>query len=109
YELSLKETEKAGKIKSYHHDVLRSYIRNHHVAGNITARYKNIKLMKKYYPARLFPGEYQMALQEFQLSNSEWQLPISLRESHNIELGDKKVLFILIYEMLINICYTIQS
>ena len=109
YELSLKETEKAGKIKSYHHDVLRSYIRNHHVAGNITARYKNIKLMKKYYPARLFPGEYQMALQEFQLSNSEWQLPISLRESHNIEPVDKKVLFVLNKALPVTNGYTIRS
>ncbi|WP_245537512.1 glycosyltransferase family 4 protein [Salinicoccus carnicancri] len=109
YELSLKETEKAGKIKSYHHDVLRSYIRNHHVAGNITARYKNIKLMKKYYPARLFPGEYQMALQEFQLSNSEWQLPISLRESHNIDPVDKKVLFVLNKALPVTNGYTIRS
>ena len=109
YELSLKETEKAGKIKSYHHDVLRSYIRNHHVAGNITARYKNIKLMKKYYPARLFPGEYQMALQEFQLFNSEWQLPISLRESHNIEPVDKKVLFVLNKALPVTNGYTIRS
>ncbi|WP_231577213.1 glycosyltransferase family 4 protein [Salinicoccus sediminis] len=109
YELSLKETEKAGKIKSYHHDVLRSYIRNHHVAGNITARYKNIKLMKKYYPARLFPGEYQMALQEFQLSNSEWQLPISLGESHNIDPVDKKVLFVLNKALPVTNGYTIRS
>ncbi|WP_411843702.1 glycosyltransferase family 4 protein [Salinicoccus sp. HZC-1] len=109
YKLSLEETEKAAKIRPHHHDVIRSYIRNHHVAGNITERYKNIKLMKKYYPARLFPGEYQMALQEFQLLNNEWQLPISLRDNGEIEPNDKKVLFVLNKALPVTNGYTIRS
>src|SRR5699024_10210653 len=109
YERSLKETEKAGKIKPHHHDVLRSYIRNHHVAGDVTERYKNIKQMKKYYPARLFPGEYLMAFQEFQLLNSEWQLPASLQENHHIEPAAKKILFVLNKALPVTNGYTIRS
>lgn len=109
YKLSLEETGKAGKIRPHHHDVLRSYIRNHHVAGNITERYKNIKLMKKYYPARLFPGEYQMAFQEFQLLNNEWDLPTSLGENYDIETREKKVLFVLNKALPVINGYSIRS
>src|SRR5690625_3760934 len=109
YELSLKETEKAGKIKQHHHDVLRAYIRNHHVAGDVTERYKNIKQMKKYYPARLFPGEYQMAFQEFQLLNNEWESPSSLLENHHIQPMDKKILFVLNKALPVINGYTIRS
>lgn len=109
YKLSLGETEKAAKIRPHHHDVIRSCIRNHHVMGNITERYKNIKLMKKYYPARLFPGEYQMALQEFQLLNNEWQIPISLRDNRDIETNGKKVLFVLNKALPVTNGYTIRS
>src|SRR5699024_3614602 len=109
YKLSLEETEKAAKIKAHHHDEKRTDIRNHHVAGNITERYKNNKLMKKYYPARLFPGEYQMALQEFQLLNNEWELPIPLRKSGKIESIDNKVLFVLNKALPVTNGYTIRS
>lgn len=109
YSRSLSETEKAGEIKPHHHDVLRSYIRNHHIAGNITERYKNIKLMKKYYSARLFPGEYQMAFQEFQLMHNEWQMPISLRKDYNIQSHNKKVLFVLNKALPVTNGYTIRS
>lgn len=109
YDRSLKETDKAGRLKPHHHDVLRSYIRNYHVSGNVTERYKNIKLMKKYYPARLFPGEYQMAFQEFQLLNDEWQLPISMSKEYDIQPDDKKVLFVLNKALPVINGYTIRS
>src|SRR5699024_1265626 len=97
------------KIRPHHPDVIRYSIRNHHVVGNITERYKNIKLMKKHYPARLFPGEYQMALQEFQLLKNEWQLPQALSGNLDKEIVDKKVLFVLNKALPVTNGYTIRS
>ncbi|WP_020006178.1 glycosyltransferase family 4 protein [Salinicoccus albus] len=109
YDLSLSETHKAASIKPYHHDVIRSFIRNYHVIGDITGRFKNVKLMKKYYSPRLFPREYQMAAQEFQLLNTEWEVPITLRNNDDVTGNAKKVLYVLNKALPVINGYTIRS
>lgn len=108
YQWSIYETLMASYIKPNHQDVIRSFIRNYHVMGNISRRFENIEKMKKLYSARLFPGEYNMAKQEYELLNSEWNLKSTLPEA-TVSPENKKILFVLNKALPVVNGYTIRS
>ena len=108
YQQSLYESEKAYFIKSNSPDALRALIRAHHILGNITKRYEFLTKLKKVNPARIFPGEFKMAKQEYELLNRNWKLPAELIET-NIKKGDNKILFVLNKALPVVNGYTIRS
>src|SRR5699024_3537268 len=108
YNQSLKEIEKAYDIKPNNPDVLRGLIRAHHILGGVTKRYEFLVKMKRYAPARIFPGEFQMAEQEYRLLRNHWQLPEKLM---HVQAGqDKnKILYVLNKALPAVNGYTIRS
>jgi len=108
YQQSLYESEKAYDIKANNSDVLRGLIRAHHILGNITERYEFLVKLKRINPTRIFPGEFKMAEQEYQLFNKNWELPAELIEA-GIGKNDDKVLFVLNKALPVVNGYTIRS
>lgn len=108
YQASLSEIQKAAEIKPKNADVLRGLIRAHHILGNITERYENLEMMKKYAPARIFPGEVPMATQEYDLLRHNWE-PQSTFEYDASGTDDSKVLFVLNKALPVINGYTIRS
>ncbi|WP_271402331.1 glycosyltransferase family 4 protein [Salinicoccus roseus] len=108
YQWSLYETRKASEIRGDHPDVIRNFIRNYHVAGNITERYNNISKMKKVSPNKLYHNEYEMAKQEFELSKNEWQLKGSFSDGAFVQESDN-ILFVLNKSLPVLNGYTIRS
>lgn len=108
YNQSLKEIEKAYDIKPNNPDVLRGLIRAHHILGGITKRYEFLVKMKRYAPARIFPGELQMAEQEYRLLNEHWQLPENLSHIQAEQHGNK-ILYVLNKALPAVNGYTIRS
>src|SRR5699024_2979590 len=102
------ESEKAYDIKANNSDVLRGLIRAHHILGNITERYEFLVKLKRINPTRIFPGEFKMAEQEYQLFNKNWELPAELIEA-GIGKNDDKVLFVLNKALPVVNGYTIRS
>lgn len=108
YTPSLFHAEEAYKIKSNSADVLRALIRVNHVMGNIDERYNKLIEMRKHFPSRVYPGEFLMAEQEYQLSHTDWETD-ALPE--NIQYNDdgKTVLFVLNKAMPALNGYTIRT
>lgn len=108
YQQSLYEAEKAYEIKPNNPDVLRGLIRAHHILGNITERYEFLVKLKRINPTRIFPGEFKMAEQEYQLLNKNWELPVELIEPV-IEKRNDRILFVLNKALPAVNGYTIRS
>ena len=108
YQQSLYEAERAYAIKANNTDVLRGLIRAHHILGNITERYEFLVKLKKTNPARIFPGEFKMAEQEYLLLKENWKLPSELIGT-DIEKDKDKVLFVLNKALPVVNGYTIRS
>ena len=108
YQHSLYEAEKAYEIKPNNQDVLRGLIRSHHILGNITKRYECLVKLKRINPTRIFPGEFKMAEQEYQLLNKNWKLPVDLIEP-DIEKKNDRILFVLNKALPAVNGYTIRS
>ncbi|TVT28875.1 glycosyltransferase [Salinicoccus cyprini] len=107
YEQSLYETKQASLIKPNHPDVIRNFIRNYHIMGNITERYKSVLKMKKSHSARLYQGEYEIAKHEYELFNHEWQLNKTYEPVEGTD--DKSILFVLNKALPVLNGYTIRS
>lgn len=108
FEASLNVIEKARAIKPKSADVLRGLIRAHHTLGNITARIEMLQLMKKYHPARIFPGEFPMAQQEYDLLQNHWT-PKSTLDYDATGTDQSKILFVLNKALPVINGYTIRS
>lgn len=108
YSDSLYHANEAYKIKQNSADVLRALIRVNHVMGNIDERYHNLIEMRKYFPSRVYPGEFLMAEQEYQLSHSDWEAE-ALPEGLQYEDDGNTVLFVLNKAMPATNGYTIRT
>lgn len=108
YSSSLYHAQKAYKIKPNSADVLRTLIRVNHVMGNITERYESLVELRRQYPSRVYPGEFLMAEQEYQLCRSEWQ-PEPVADNTSYEHDGKTVLFVLNKAMPAINGYTIRA
>lgn len=108
YKQSLIEAEKAYNIKPSSQDVLRALIKAHHILGDITERYEFLKSLKKINPTRIFPGEFKMAEQEYQLLNKNWELSLEA-DTVGIKKDDNKILFVLNKALPVTNGYTIRS
>ncbi|WP_166626533.1 glycosyltransferase family 4 protein [Jeotgalicoccus sp. S0W5] len=105
---SLYHAQEAYKIKPTSADVLRALIRANHAIGNITARFKFLKEMKKHFPSRVYPGEFNLAEQEYKLMQQEWQ-PKPLPLDSKFDGDGKTILFVLNKGMPVINGYTIRS
>ncbi|MBF0752634.1 glycosyltransferase [Jeotgalicoccus nanhaiensis] len=108
YKASLSHAEAAYKIKSINADVLRALIRVNHVMGNIDERYNKLIEMRKHFPSRVYPGEFLMAEQEYQLSHSDWEAE-ALPEDLKYQDDGKSILFVLNKAMPAVNGYTIRT
>lgn len=108
YTSSLYHAEKAYEIKPNSADVLRSLIRAHHVMGNIDERYSKLKEMRKQFASRVYPGEFLIAEQEYELAHNEWQ-PKPLEEDISYHDDGKTILFVLNKAMPAINGYTIRT
>ena len=108
YSLSLYHAEEAYKIKQNSADVLRALIRVNHVMGNIDERYNKLIEMRKHFPSRVYPGEFLMAEQEYQLSHTDWEAE-ALPEDLEYSDDGKTVLFVLNKAMPAINGYTIRT
>ena len=108
YSLSLYHAEEAYKIKQNSADVLRALIRVNHVIGNIDERYYKLIEMRKHFPSRVYPGEFLMAEQEYQLSHTDWEAE-ALPEGLKYEDDGNTVLFVLNKAMPATNGYTIRT
>ncbi|MFD2830025.1 glycosyltransferase [Corticicoccus populi] len=108
FQKSLSEIKKAYEIKPKNADVLRGLIRAHHTLGNVTDRFECLELMKKYHPARIFPGEFPMAKQEYDFYKNNWEVNSAL-EYDSSGTDKKKVLFVLNKALPVVNGYTIRS
>lgn len=108
YSKSLLHAEEAYKIKSNSADVLRALIRANHVMGNIDERYYKLIEMRKHFPSRVYPGEFLMAEQEYQLSHTDWEAE-PLPEGLQYEDDGNTVLFVLNKAMPATNGYTIRT
>src|SRR5699024_5978641 len=96
------------KNKSINADVLRALIRVNHVMGNIDERYNKLIEMRKHFPSRVYPGEFLMAEQEYQLSHSDWEAE-ALPEDLKYQDDGKTILFVLNKAMPAVNGYTIRT
>ena len=108
YKQSLVEAEKAYNIKPSNQDVLRALIRAHHILGDITKRYEFLRSLKKTNPTRIFPGEFKMAEQEYQLLNKNWEISLEI-DGPDIDKDNNKILFVLNKALPVTNGYTIRS
>src|SRR5699024_5694177 len=89
-------------------DVLRALIRAHHILGDITKRYEFLRSLKKTNPTRIFPGEFKMAEQEYQLLNKNWEISLEI-DGPDIDKDNNKILFVLNKALPVTNGYTIRS
>ena len=108
YSFSLYHADEAYKIKQNSADVLRALIRVNHVMGNIDERYNKLIEMRKHFPSRVYPGEFLMAEQEYQLSHTNWEAE-ALPEGLQYEDDGNTVLFVLNKAMPATNGYTIRT